>query len=116
MTSEQIYLETLTNGGSSTNRLNQKPTAGYMVSVPDESVIVPIDDREAAIEAISAHRKSIAQRTHLPYYVGTWVDNGQIFIDVSVQIDNLEHALDVGRTFEQIAIYDVVNQQSINCY
>lgn len=48
-------------------------------------------------------------------FCGVWVSNGLVYVDISVNIKQLAHALRFGDDNEQIEIYDVVNDRTIKC-
>ena len=45
--------------------------------------------------------------------VGVWTDNltGKVWIDKSMYVEDLATAMTLGRTYNQKAIYDIVNSQ-----
>lgn len=46
--------------------------------------------------------------------VGIWTDeSGKTWVDKTVRISDLTKALELGKLFSQLAIYDVVNQKEI---
>lgn len=47
------------------------------------------------------------------YIIGTWIDNGILYIDINKIEMNYTRACDFGRSQKQIAIFDNVNKKSI---
>lgn len=47
-------------------------------------------------------------------FLGGWVDNNKVYLDVSVNISDLETAIYTGIMNNQKAIYDCANKRSIN--
>lgn len=46
--------------------------------------------------------------------VGIWTDeSGKTWVDKTVRISDLTKALELGKLFSQLAIYDIVNQKEI---
>ena len=107
-----VYTETLANQGYSTDLTGKKPTSGYMVSVPNHEKVVPLDNFNAnAIQKyISSNRADLEE---LEAFLGTWVNEGKVYFDVSVNIGDLQEALELGKKYKQLAIFDLSNFSEI---
>jgi hypothetical protein len=46
-------------------------------------------------------------------YVGLWVDEGKLYIDLSIQFNDRQVAINIAREFKQKAIYDVALDKAI---
>lgn len=46
-------------------------------------------------------------------YLGAWIDEGITYIDISILVENKEDALQLGKINNQLAIYDIENNESI---
>ena len=46
-------------------------------------------------------------------YLGAWIDEGITYIDISVLVENKEDAMQLGKINNQLAIYDIQNNESI---
>lgn len=46
-------------------------------------------------------------------YLGAWIDEGITYIDISVLVENKEDAMELGKINNQLAIYDIENNESI---
>lgn len=46
-------------------------------------------------------------------YLGAWIDEGITYIDISILVDNKKDALEMGKINNQLAIYDIENNESI---
>ena len=46
-------------------------------------------------------------------YIGLWLDNNKMYIDISINIIDKVEALEFGKKNKQLAIYDIVNNDSI---
>lgn len=46
-------------------------------------------------------------------YLGAWIDEGITYIDISILVENKEDALELGKINNQLAIYDIENNESI---
>lgn len=112
----------------------QSPTTGFMVSLPPEyGRVIPLSDftSERGPQIVADYLMQVRQYlndnavlggTRLPegdqtselnIYAGAWVQDGQVFLDTSQQVDSRQDAVTLGKRRNQIAIYDVVAGQSI---
>lgn len=99
-----------TNGGFSINILSGlSPESGYMVSLRDNEEIIPC--HEVNSDTIPGY----LARHSLPNdaYLGGWIDADNVYLDISVNIPNIEDALNLARDNSQLAIYDLSNGESI---
>ena len=46
-------------------------------------------------------------------YLGAWIDEGITYIDISVLVENKSDAMELGKVNNQLAIYDIQNNESI---
>jgi hypothetical protein len=46
-------------------------------------------------------------------YLGAWINDGYLYIDLSLHVLNLDDALRIGKLFNQIAIWDNDNKKEI---
>jgi hypothetical protein len=111
---KQIYLDTINNGGSSTNMSGNHPTTGYMVALEGSELMVKPDWFN-----IVTLNKFIEDQYNLlyysNYYLGTWLDTNDnlVYLDVSVNVDNYDDAIKLAEYNFQLAIYDVVKHESV---
>ena len=84
---------------------------GYMVSLKGQEVKVNKNDIENIKKEIEKKREFIKDKKGL--YVGLWLDDDMMYIDVSIHIINYVKALEVARNNEQKAIYDLQKNDSI---
>lgn len=57
------------------------------------------------------HYKKLARKVGAQ--IGLWIDNGQLFIDVSKNFDTVEECKQFAQSNRQLAYYDALNGQSI---
>ena len=90
----------LRNGGATINyngdRVQMK--SGYQVSKHD-LVIVPVEDFNKYI--IKALVEMLSSRSE---YLGVWVDNGKVYIDISCRVATKRDAMQMGRELNQLSI------------
>ena len=107
------------DGGASYNLLTGEfnPREGYMVSIKDHELIIPYDPEGLQYE-ISRYIKSKADILISGMsdnkFLGAWVDEGKLYLDVSLHIYSKEEAISIARAEEQKAYYDCKGGKSIN--
>jgi hypothetical protein len=69
----------------------------------EEVVEVTEMDREKVRQFIAAHVDPLSKRDH---YLGGWFDEGKVYLDVSVAEDDLDRAMALARSNNQLAIWD----------
>ena len=78
---------------------------GYSVSIMDGEIFdLRRDSEKKIIDYIDMHFKDSC---------GLWVDGEKLYIDYSINIASLDRALEIAKRFNQLAIYDCENNQSI---
>ncbi len=111
---KQIAKDTLKNGGSTTDILGNHPTDGYCYSpYKDTEVMVP---KEAfSYRYVAAFITANFGILYPPgFYIGTWEDDGFIYLDVSVVGPPTEATMEKARKAEQIAVFDLSAGVEIN--
>lgn len=101
----------LKNGGFSLSPDGSTPKSGYMVSVQD-ILKMPLDlwlqlEDQASIDDYS----KIASEVN--GYIGCWIDEDNVYMDISTNIQDKNEALKIARINNQLAIYDINNNESI---
>ena len=112
----QTFLsEVLKNNGGSYNITTgeSNPTGGYMVSLPNNELVIDADDLCATVlsEYIINNAEELSSENS---FVGLWIDNGKAYLDVSVKYNDIETACYVGILSDQKAIYDNANAVAIH--
>lgn len=104
------------NGGATFNlSTGTSPTTGYAVSLKGGSK-TPIDNTRQSIEQtikefISIHGLELSIPEN---HIGGWVDDGWLYLDVSIIMDNLSDAILMGKIHEQKAIFNINDGHSID--
>ena len=88
-----------------------KSENGFMVSLKGQEVQVNKNDIENIKKEIEKKRDFIKDKKGL--FIGLWLEDDIMYIDVSIHIINYLRALEVARNNEQKAIYDLKNSDSI---
>ena len=101
------------NGGETLTKELKKAELkrGYMVSLEGTETQTRGNDYEAIQKAIEEKQEIIKGKNNM--YIGLWLDNNIMYIDVSINIIDKVEALEFGKRNKQLAIYDLVNNDSI---
>lgn len=112
MLNNKMIKEILKNGGATldVNYNNFNAGAGYMVSLFGYETKLNIDNIDGIKKEIE-NKKTEAQKNKA--YIGLWVDNGLMYLDISKHIIDYNEALETARENEQLAVYDLKNNKSI---
>ena len=113
MLNNKMIKEILKNGGATldVNYNNFNASVGYMVSLDGYEAKIDINNIEAIKKEIET-KKEIAQKIN-GAYIGLWVENNILYVDISKHIINYNKALETARNNKQLAIYDLKNNDSI---
>jgi hypothetical protein len=105
----QMYSDTLANGGGTFNRAGRNVTRGFAVSAIDDTFrIIDIDDKPAFERAILD-----VAREYPTSCVGTWVHEGNIYIDPADVFTDEATALRWATQRNQIAYYIIHEQREV---
>ena len=98
------------NGGATINARGRSVSykTGYQVSNKD-CYILNSNNINDIINAINDLRRTVAPAD----FIGIWVDNGKVYIDLSTRIVDRAEAIFWGKMLKQKAIYDWQNQNCI---
>ena len=108
----KIKINTLKNGGGSFSIFNnEKADKGYMCSIKDIAVIDIKDFNFSIINKIIGENKNILKRKNT--YLGTWIDGGKIYIDISKNYKSKNYCLKIAEKLKQLAIFDLNTFTSI---
>lgn len=83
----------------------------YMVSLYGYEATFKVDDTEGLKEGLKAYQKKASGKKDL--YIGLWVNDGLVYLDLSINICKKRDALRIGKQNKQKAIYDVKNNKDI---
>ena len=84
---------------------------GFMVSLKGTETQTKGDDYQAIKKTIEEKQEIIKDNNNM--YIGLWLDSGIMYIDISININDKVEALEFGKYNKQLAIYDIVNNDSI---
>jgi len=107
-------------GGLSINMVDgSMPTTGYMVAKPPSlGKIVdavdfndPVKGPKILSDYMKRHKNDLGNGKN---YLGTWLNEGKVYLDVSENIQSKSKATRIGRERNQKAIWDVANLSEID--
>lgn len=106
-------MEIIENKGATLdkNYNNFSSDNGFMASIKGQEVKVNKNDIENIKKEIEKKREFIKNKKGL--YIGLWLDNDIMYVDVSIHIIDYREALEVARNNEQLAIFDLKKKDSI---
>ena len=106
-------MEIIENKGATLDKdyNNFKSDIGFMVSIKGQEVKTDKNNIEEIKKEIEKKREFIGNKKGL--YIGLWLDNEIIYIDISIHIIDYMEALEIARNNDQLAIYDLKNNDSI---
>ena len=95
------------NSGVSYNMVTKEynPNKGYFVSLPNLETKVSLQSLSVDDIAtfINKHRSLLQDKTK---FIGGWIDNDTVYLDISEQIFDKREALERGYKHNQLAIYN----------
>ena len=100
----------LKNGGATlkNNGAFMDLAAGFMVSLADTEKKISLSSLK--LKDLNNYLKLAKNKNA---FVGLWLDNNILYLDLSVNIINKNEALKVAKNNSQLAIYDIANQATI---
>ena len=100
--------DTLANGGLTIKPFTgEKPSGGYMVALQGYELQVPVTEFFTGVVAdyIGEHAQKLMANPAL--CLGTWLNEGTVYLDLSENVSNREKALELGRERHQLAIFSL---------
>lgn len=103
------------NNGVSYNMVTKEynPNKGYFVSLPNLETKVSLNSLSVddIVTFINRHRTLLQDKTK---FIGGWIDNKVVYLDISEQIFDKREALERGYKHSQLAIYDANESKVID--
>lgn len=101
-------------GFSLNAHMQAAPSSGYMVSTTKNTEKV-IDLSSLTADDIAEYRAEQANNLTAPNaYLGAWVYEGKVYLDVSRHESDLDQAIRLAKANDQLAIYDLATGNSID--
>ena len=97
------------NGGATINKYGERVSmkSGYQVSKLD-LFIIPVDELDKFI--VKELLKRLVSRGD---YLGLWIDNGNVYIDISCRIATKSKAMEMGRELNQLSVLRWVDMECL---
>ena len=110
---DKKIIEIIKNEGATldSNYNDFKSDKGFMVSIKGQEIKVNKNDIQGIKKEIEKKRDFIQDKKGL--YIGLWLDNDIIYVDVSIHIIDYMEALEIARNNDQLAIFDLKKKDSI---
>lgn len=88
------------NGGATFNKYGERVAmkTGYQVSKCD-LLIIPVDELDKLIV-----KELLGRLMSRGEYLGLWIDNGNVYIDISCRITTKSKAMEMGRELNQLSV------------
>jgi hypothetical protein len=107
------YQQTLANGGVTINVAGQRPTKGFAFS-PYKHAEVVVSQPEFTPDVVDAYIEAHREELENPdNFLGIWIDNGSVYIDISTVIDDRSEAYARAPQAGQLAMFDLGSMQEI---
>jgi hypothetical protein len=109
----------INNGGATYNLMTGEfnPDHGYIVSIKgyeDRSKFNEVSLQHKIVEYVKKNADVFIDAKNHELFLGGWIDNGELFLDVSVLIEDKDKAIRVAILNSQLAYYDCKLGKSIN--
>lgn len=113
MNLQQMSRDIILNGGITYSLTYGNPSKGYAVCIdPDRSEVIPVSEFNNI--ALQNFINLNSDLLCLPdKYVGAWVHNNNVHLDVTTQNNVKYKAIGLGKECKQLAIYDLKNAKTI---
>ena len=115
MNLQNFYNELVNNNGASYNITTGilNPNSGFFVSLPNREQQINRNDFNTSVLAdfINNNSDLLSNENN---FVGGWIENDIVYLDVSEQIADKRTALNLGVQRNQLAIYDANNGNVIS--
>lgn len=119
---EQLYKLTMEQGGATVRVKDYPetimvPKVGFAVGNSSDSIIIPVNDTEhfdhvQAFDQVVTKQLAMARQYGVGY-IGTWLNDGFIHVDLVDVFKNRDFALGVGWARGEQAIYDLAEGKEI---
>ena len=116
MSINQLYIDTIQNGGNTIQNNLTTPKKGYMVACSHiQPVLIP---RKGLTKyKFKKILKKLIKNNNNKLCAGFWLnpDDNMWYLEESEKITNKKEALRIGKDRNQIAIFNLSNFETINC-
>lgn len=119
MNLQTFFRDTINNGGSSFNLLTGEynPNDGFMVAIKGHELQIPVEsfNHKVLSDYIKKNADLLISGITDDKFVGSWVEDGIVYLDCSVKFERIVPALEAGIAQGELAIWDNKDKYSISC-
>lgn len=110
---QELIKKAIFNGGATVDANLQPITkkAGFMVSILGYEKTFSPENVEEIEKTISQYQTITEKRKNL--YIGLWLDNGLLYVDLSKHINKKQNAIKFGINNMQLSVYDIAENNYI---
>ena len=109
MSNKEIIKEVLKNGGLTIDLEEKK---GFMCSIYGMEKTFNLEQLEELEKELDNYKNIVKNKKNV--YVGLWLDNNIIYLDLSKHYNDKKQAIKKGIENRQLAIYDIEKDKSID--
>lgn len=112
----ELYINTILNGGNTIQNNLTTPKKGYMVAVNSEQPVL-IPKKGLTKYKFKKILKKLMKNNNVNICSGFWLnpDDNNWYIENSEIVNNKKEALRIGKNRKQISIFNLSNFETINC-
>lgn len=119
MNLQKFIKDTIFNGGASYNIYtgDYNPNKGYMLAIKGHELQIPLHQFNSKVlsDYIKTKADILLSGVTENKFLGSWVDNGVVYLDCSVCYDSAVEAIQIGIDSNELAIWDNQLKCSIPC-
>lgn len=109
---ELICRKTIENQGITINLENHEPITGFMVGTNANERRIKLSDFHPSVVEDYINSK-LDKLLFRQYYIGTWISNDTVYLDISHRFSNKPIAIIAGKQQHQACIWDVAEKKEI---
>lgn len=111
-----IRQNTLRNGGLSVNPFygSHEPKTGYMVALQGHELVIPVELFNYGSIVDYLEKKSNLLMGDASLFLGTWLNDGKVYLDISENVLNFDDAIIKGLNRQQLAIFNLNNMSEVS--
>lgn len=109
---KQLLIDEIRKGGFSYNVYGNRPDRGYMVALNGNESVIPLELIDTP--EFAARLDKYISQTSEGIFFGAWLEGENIYLDLALNIQDEQDAILIGRSNNQLAIWDVKNERAID--
>ncbi|MFF3555342.1 hypothetical protein ACWD4V_16120 [Streptomyces tsukubensis] len=115
LTLEHVALQTMTNGGFTWARSKSNPLFGFMVATPGHEKVIKNWNGSTAPIASFVAENILRVAVSDSLWFGSWMEGGDLYLDISENITDRGRALEIGRARGEISVWDCELGEVVYC-